>query len=292
MLRRINRRQFLTSAGLLGADIALGPPLLGSSRNASTSTALPDSLLALVSTFSIVAYDPETEAWGVAISSRALASGALLVARAGAGVIANQSLPDISAGNAGIELLAQGTPAGAVLDRMIDIDSTDGMLLEPIQAALRDQFGIEMEALRDIRQIGLIDATGQAVAFTGDANIPWAGHITGEGFACQGNSLAGAQVVEAMAETYAEAFTTDLAAASSSGDFADRLLAALQAGEEAGGDSRHHLPRNSAGLLVAKESVTQYGRHDRFIDLRVDHDDDPITRLIQLRDMHRQDFGS
>lgn len=233
-------------------------------------------------TFSIVAYDAEIEAWGVAIASRALASGAFSLAKAGAGAIVNQSLPDLSAGYMSIDRLEQGMDSEEVLSTMIDIDSTGGALLEPLRAALDEQYGIELKAMRDIRQIGLVDATGNAAAFTGSANIPWAGHIVGDRFTCQGNSLAGSQVLDAMVETYT----------ATSGDFADRLLAALKAGENAGGDTRSDNLRYSAGLLVSKQSLTQYGVHDRFIDLRVDHDNTPINRLMELRAMHRQDFGS
>ncbi|UCH25729.1 MAG: DUF1028 domain-containing protein, partial [Trueperaceae bacterium] len=130
--------------------------------------------------------------------------------------------------------------------------------------------------------IGLVDAMGDAAAVTGVANVPWAGHIIGDGFTCQGNSLVGPQVLDAVAETYT----------STTGDFADRLLVALKAGENAGGDRRRQIPRNSAGLLVSKVALTQYGLHDRFIDLRVDHHDTPIDHLKELRELHRQDFGS
>jgi uncharacterized Ntn-hydrolase superfamily protein len=273
------RRRFLKTVSILAVGAGVKERWLPGVPKAATRS-IPARLK--IGTFSIAAYDAESEAWGLAITSRALASGAFLIAKASVGAIMNQALPDISAGYTGLELLEQGNSAQEVLDVIVNIDSMNGSLLEPLRAALQDAYGVEIHTMRDIRQIAIIDATGNTAAFTGSGNVSWAGHIQGAEFTCQGNSLVSSQVLDAMAETYT----------SRRGDFADRLLAALKAGQEAGGDSRRTVPRNSAGLLVVKEAPTQFGIHDRFIDLRVDLHDNPIDRLIELREVHRQDYSS
>lgn len=208
------------------------------------------------STFSVVAYDPQEQAWGVAVASKFPAVGAVVPwAKAGAGAIATQSFANTSYGPRGIAMLSQGVSAQDVLDQLLSDDP---------------------EASH--RQVGIVDASGNAATFTGSACFNWAGGITGNGFAIQGNILAGEQVPQAMAQ----------ALQTTGGDLAARLYAALFAGDRAGGDRRG---RQSAAILVVKPNGGYGGFNDRWLDYRVDDDTDPVKRLGELIDMHRLYFG-
>ncbi|MCS7240265.1 MAG: DUF1028 domain-containing protein [Candidatus Bipolaricaulota bacterium] len=208
------------------------------------------------STFSIVACDPKTGELGVAVQSKFLAVGAVVPwAKAGVGAIATQSYANTSYGPKGLRLLAQGLPPQEVLDRLTAKDRE-----------------------RELRQIGLVNAQGQAAAFTGEKCLPWAGQIVGENFACQGNILVSERVVEAMAEEFTRA----------KGPLAERLLAALAAGQAAGGDRRG---QQSAALLVVKERGGYGGFNDRYIDLRVDDHPQPIAELKRLYELHQLYFA-
>jgi uncharacterized Ntn-hydrolase superfamily protein len=210
-----------------------------------------------VNTFSIVAYDPAENAWGVAVASKFLGAAAVVSwARAGAGAVATQALARVPFGPDGLDHMAAGSSAQETLDHMLAADSN------PAQ-----------------RQVGLVDAQGRAAAHTGSGCHDWAGHWIGEGFTCQGNILTGPAVLDAMAQTFRAA----------SGELADRLAAALLAGDEAGGDRRG---RQSAGVLVVKPNGGYGGDNDRYLDLRVDDDPDPVRRLIGLVNMHHLFFGS
>lgn len=202
---------------------------------------------AQMSTFSIVAYDPEASEWGVAVQSKFLACAAVVSwARAEVGAVATQARANMSYGPEGLDLLAQGLSAAEVVARLTGPDD---------RAA--------------DRQLAVVDAKGEAAAFTGESCLDWAGHRTGEGFSCQGNILAGPGVVEAMAEDFE----------SSAGPLADRLVSALRAGQNAGGDRRG---RQSAGLLVVREGGSYGGYLDKYIDLRVDDHTEPIEELARL----------
>lgn len=206
----------------------------------------------IVATFSIVARDPQNGDLGVAVQSKFLAVGSIVPwAQAGAGAIATQALANIRYGPDGLALLAQGLPANDVLSQLIDGDP---------------------EA--EHRQIGIVDAEGRAAAFTGSACLTWAGHIVGEGFAIQGNILEGPEVVRAMAKVFQ----------STTGELAERLVAALSAGQAAGGDRRG---RQSAALYVVRAGGSYGGNYDRYIDLRVDDHADPIVELGRLLQLHR-----
>jgi uncharacterized Ntn-hydrolase superfamily protein len=203
-----------------------------------------------------VACDLDRREWGVAVASRFLAVGAAVpYARAEVGAVATQALGNTTFGPLGLEQLAKGASAQEALTR----------LLEPDQE-------------REQRQVGLVDAAGQAATFTGRECMAWAGGRAGTCYACQGNLLAGPQVVEQMA----------LAFETSEGELADRLLAALLAGEEAGGDRRG---KQSAALLVTKPGAGYGGRSDRYLDLRVDDDRDPVSGLAHLVELHHLYFG-
>ncbi|MCS7185510.1 MAG: DUF1028 domain-containing protein, partial [Armatimonadota bacterium] len=122
---------------------------------------------------------------------------------------------------------------------------------------------------REVRQVGIVDARGRAAAFTGKKCLPWAGHIVGKGFAVQGNILAGEQVVKAMAKAFQE----------TQGELAERLMAALEAGEQAGGDARG---KQSAAILVVRKGAGYGGFDDRYIDLRVDDHPEPVKELRRI----------
>lgn len=207
------------------------------------------------STFSIVAVDPATDELGIAVASKFLAVGAVVPwARAGAGAVATQSYANVSYGPRGLELLAAGYSAQETLEQLL-ADDPD----------------------RELRQVGIVDARGGAATFTGSGCHAWAGGRTGSGYAVQGNILVGPEVVNTMAETF-EAMP---------GPLAVRLLAALAAGDRAGGDRRG---RQSAALLVVKEHGGYGGYTDRMIDLRVDDHLNPVGELQRLYDIWRLYF--
>ncbi len=206
----------------------------------------------VVSTFSIVALDPETGDLGVATQSKFLAVGAVVPwARAGVGAVATQSWANTAYGPEGLRLMAAGWTAEEALNYLIATDHN------PAQ-----------------RQVLLVDAYGRAAAYTGEGCYEWAGHVVGDGYACGGNILVSEDTVQAMAETFE----------GTEGPLAERLVAALAAGQAAGGDSRG---RQSAALLVVRTCGGYDGRNDRYIDLRVDDHPDPIPELERILKLHR-----
>ncbi|MFZ8845464.1 DUF1028 domain-containing protein [Thermoflexus sp.] len=208
-------------------------------------------------TFSIVAFDPARQEWGVAVASKFLAAGAVVPwARAGAGAVATQSYANTRFGPEGLDRMAEGLSAEETLAHLLAADPE-----------------------REKRQVGLVDRAGRAAAFTGAECLPWAGHRIGEGFCCQGNLLVDARTLEAMAETFVKA----------TGELADRLVAALLAGDRAGGDRRG---RQSAAILVVREGGGYGGFNDRYMDLRVDDDPDPVAKLKDLVELHHLYFGT
>jgi len=207
-------------------------------------------------TFSIVACDPPAEEWGVAVQSKFLAVGAVVPwAQARVGAVATQAQANTSYGPRGLELLRAG-----------------GRAQETLRQLLCDDEG------RQHRQVGLVDSHGEAAAFTGSGCYAWAGHVVGDGYACQGNILAGEAVVQSMAQAFEE----------SQGPLAERLIAALRAGQRAGGDKRG---QQSAALLVVKEAGGYGAFTDRLIDLRVDDHTQPIEELHRLLRLQQLYFG-
>jgi len=205
-----------------------------------------------LSTFSIVAFDPTNGDLGIAVESKFLAVGAVVpFAQAGVGAVATQSWANTRYGPLGLEMLRQG--------------------LTPEQVGAGLIAGDESPAQR---QFGIVDAQGRAYTYTGSGCFEWAGGKTGANFAAQGNILAGAQVIDALAQTFE----------SSDGALADRLLEALTAGQTAGGDKRG---QESAALLVVRAGGGYSGFNDRYIDLRVDDHPHPIEELARLLDLHR-----
>ena len=217
----------------------------------SASPAVP-----CVATFSIVARDPDTGELGVAVQSRVLGVGAIVpFAKAGVGAIATQSMANTEYGPDGLKLLAGGKSAAEALKSLTDADPK-----------------------RDIRQAGIIAAAGEAATFTGSGCMEFAGGKTGAHYAVQGNILAGAPVVDGMAQAFEN----------SKGTLAERMLAALDAGQAAGGDKRG---MQSAALLVVREGWGYGGQSDRYIDLRVDDHSEPIKELRRLLGLHVKLFG-
>ena len=209
-----------------------------------------------IATFSIVAFDSDTDSLGVAVQSKFLAVGAVVPwAQAGTGAVATQAMANYNYGPRGLELMSRGRTAEETAEALVSADDE-----------------------REHRQLGVVDAVGRAATFTGDGCFEWAGGVTGEYYAAQGNILVGQETVEAMAGTFE----------ATSGDLAGRLLAALDAGQAAGGDSRG---KQSAALLVVREGGGYGGDNDRVVDLRVDDHPEPIRELIRIRTLHTLFFG-
>ena len=206
-----------------------------------------------VATFSIVASDGRD--WGVAVASKFLAVGNVVpAAAAGVGAVATQATANTTYRAQGLDLLRRGHPAADVVAALTGADPG-----------------------RDHRQLGVVDAQGGGATFTGQACLAWAGGRTGPGYAAQGNILQGPAVVNALAETFEAA----------GGDLAARLLAALAAGDLAGGDRRG---RQSAALLVVRLGAGYGGGDDRMIDLRVDDHPAPVAELDRLTGLWRLYF--
>jgi uncharacterized Ntn-hydrolase superfamily protein len=208
------------------------------------------------STFSIVVYDPKEQAWGIAVASKFLAVGAVVPwARAGAGAVATQSYANTSYGPRGLEMMTTGKSAEETLQVL---------LVDDPQASQR--------------QVGLVDAVGKPATFTGEDCYEWAGGLTGEHYAVQGNILTGPAVIEAMAKAFSNA----------PGGIVRRLYEALRAGDLAGGDRRG---RQSAAILVVKPEGGYAGFNDRWVDLRVDDHPDPVRRLGEILNLQELYFG-
>jgi uncharacterized Ntn-hydrolase superfamily protein len=207
-------------------------------------------------TFSIVAYDPERQEWGIAVQSKFLAVGSVVPwAKAGVGAVATQSWANTSYGPRGLAMMEEGVSAEEVIAWLTEEDKD-----------------------RASRQVGVVDARGEAAAFTGEECFDWAGHIVGENYTCQGNILVNEDTVKAMAQTFEE----------TQGALVDRLMAALGAGQEAGGDRRG---QQSAAVLVVREGGGYAGFNDRYLDLRVDDHPTPIEELARLRKLHNLYLG-
>jgi uncharacterized Ntn-hydrolase superfamily protein len=206
-----------------------------------------------VNTFSVVAYDSETGELGIAVASHYFAVGAVVPwAEADVGAVATQASVDVSLGPRGLELLRQGLNAPDVLERM----------------RLEDHLGD-----KEGRQLAIVDGAGTVANFTG-ADAPfWAGSKQGKSWSVQGNLLIGPQVVESMGR----------ALDSTNGELAERLFAALQAGDEAGGDSRG---RQSACILVVGKGRGRNLNNDCPISVRVDDHENPFPELRRLLDLN------
>jgi uncharacterized Ntn-hydrolase superfamily protein len=203
-----------------------------------------------IATFSIVGYDPETGELGVAVQSKFFAVGSVVpYAKAGVGAVATQAFGNTTFGPLGLELLAKGLSPQATLDSLVAPDEG-----------------------RERRQVGIIDAKGNAVSFTGKECQAWAGGKTGKNYAAQGNILVSEATVNAMAKAFE----------STKGMLGEKLMRALEEGQKAGGDSRG---MQSAAILIVKEKSGYGGFNDRYCDLRVDDHTEPIRELRRIFDM-------
>src|SRR5947209_5737168 len=218
---------------------------------------MPGSLLGFADvTFSIVATDGE--AWGVAVASKFLGVGTAVPAAAvNVGAIATQSWANLAYRPDGLAMLRDGKSAQETLDALTAADE-----------------------MRAERQAGVVDRQGRAATYTGTGCNAWAGGVTGDGYAIQGNILVGPEVVEAMERAWRDSDPSQ--------PLTRRLLAALVAGDNAGGDRRG---RQSAALLVVTEAGGYGGGSDVFADLRVDDHEQPVTELARLLDLHDIYFG-
>ena len=206
-------------------------------------------------TFSIVARDSTTGDLAVAVQSKFLAVGAVVPwARAGIGAIATQAFANVAYGPDGLDALAAGATAEEALERLV----------------AGDDFRAE-------RQVGIVDAAGRAASHTGQGCFRWAGGRVGDDFAAQGNILAGAAVVDALAERFV----------AGGRPFPELLVECLAAADAAGGDRRG---RQSAALLVVRDGGGYGGGNDRWIDLRVEDHADPIGELGRVLALQRLYF--
>ncbi len=205
-------------------------------------------------TFSIVARSADGESWGVAVASKFLAVGsAVPAAVAQVGAIATQADANVAYKGLALAHLDEGATASVALQRLVEEDEG-----------------------RDHRQVGIVDSDGGATTYTGNACLDWAGGVTGDGYAIQGNILAGSEVVEAMEAAWHDVSDPGVT-------LARQLLGALRAGDEAGGDKRG---RQSAALLVVRDGAGYGGRDDIAVDLRVDDHTDPVSELSRLLDLN------
>jgi uncharacterized Ntn-hydrolase superfamily protein len=231
----------------------------------------PRDLLKRAHTYSIVAYDSATGDLGVAVQSKFPNVGGIVPwARTGIGAVATQSLGNTDYGERGLALLALGVTAPEALRTVMRSDP------RPAQ-----------------RQVGMVDAPGNAASWTGDSCFDWAGGrtggqaigrsggkgvvIEGRGYAAQANIMVSDQTVKNLAETFER----------TRGSLADRLMAALAAGQAGGGDRRG---MESAALLVVRANAGYLGANDRYIDIRVYDDTNPLRELARLYQLHQLYF--
>ena len=206
-----------------------------------------------VNTFSIVGYDAVNGDWGVAVASRYFSVGAVVPwAEAGTGAIATQANVNVGYGPRGLELLRQGLTAKLVLDRLLAEDTFPG---------------------KDGRQMAIVDRNGTIAAYTGPNAPHWAGDRQGKTWSAQGNILVGQQVPEAMGRAFD----------ATEGELAEKLFAALKAGDDAGGDSRG---KQSASMLVVRKGGGRNINNDRYIYINVDDNPQPIPELRRLLDLN------
>jgi uncharacterized Ntn-hydrolase superfamily protein len=211
------------------------------------------AMAADVNTFSIVGCDPVNGDWGVAVASHYFSVGSVVPwAEAGVGAIATQANVNVGYGPRGLELLRQGMPAKEVLAKLL----------------AEDQF-----PPTDGRQVAIIDRKGSIAAYTGPKGQKWAGDRQGKNWTAQGNNLVGPQVLEAMGKAFD----------ATHGELAEKLFAALKAGNDAGGDSRG---KQSASILVVRKRGGRNLNNDRYVYINVDDNPEPIRELRRLLDVN------
>ena len=220
--------------------------------------AIPPAMGDPVATFSILGYDPDTGELGGAVQSRVFSVGnGVLWAEAGKGAVATQAIVDVSYGPQALALLRQGLPAQEVLESVLAADP------DPFPDPWPEGWP------KAGRQFAVIDGNGQVAVFTGPQATEWAGHLTGEYCTAQGNILAGERVVREMVRAFQE----------TEGHLSFRLLAALEAGQAAGGDRRG---MQSAAMLIVKKGGGVWLNNDVVVRLQVDDNPQPIQELSRL----------
>ena len=232
--------------------VFIGVAVLFSARVTPNAVAEKTTTKRPVHTFSIVARDPATGELGVAVQSHWFSVGSIVAwAEAGVGAVATQSFVDPSYGKNGLDLMRSGRSATDTLKELLAKDEA-----------------------REVRQVAMIDAQGRVDAFTGKNDIQAAGHIVGNNFSVQANLMLNDKVWPAMARAFEN----------TKGDLADRMMAALDAAQLAGGDIRG---RQSAALIVVTGKPTGQAWKDRTFDLRVDDSPQPLKELRRLVTLQR-----
>jgi uncharacterized Ntn-hydrolase superfamily protein len=224
----------------------------------------PDRLPDPVATFSILGYDPETGEVGGAVQSRVFSVGnGVLWAEADIGVAATQAIVDVSYGPKAIQLLRAGMKPEAIIKAIWDSDPDPGLN--------------GRDWTKQGRQFAVMDAKGNYAAFTGPKATNWAGHKGGKFCTAQGNILAGEAVVNGMVDAFEK----------TTGHLSQRLVAALEAGQAAGGDTRG---MQSAALLIVKKDGGVWLHNDVVLRLQVDDSPEPIKELRRLVEMNARRF--
>lgn len=200
-------------------------------------------------TFSIVAVDKENKEIGFAGASCIYDAGRIGFVEAELGAISTQAMVNWSLGPLGLEKLKEGLSLEEILKHFSEVDE-------------------DLES----RQLGMVTYEGKVLAFTGSKCLGWAGHKTGKGYTCQGNILVSSKVIEDMAKAFEE----------TQGTLANRLYAALLAGDDAGGDSRG---KESARIIVEKKEAG-FLKSDRIIDIKVEDHDEPVKELGRILNVH------
>ena len=222
----------------------------------SAQTAIPD----FVATFSILGYDPETGEVGGAVQSRVFSVGnGVLWAEAEVGVAATQAIVDVSYGPKALELLRAGLTPSAIIKAIIESDPDPGLNGRPWP--------------KGGRQFAVMDAKGTYAAYTGPKASTWAGHKGGKFCTAQGNILAGEGVVNGMVEAFEK----------TTGHLSLRLIAALDAGQAAGGDTRG---MESAAMLIVKKNGGVWLNNDVVLRLQVDDSPEPLKEMRRLVEMN------
>jgi len=234
------------------SGVALGASLLGMLPSSAQTPATSDE--PLFSTFSLAAYDPDAQEWGVVVTSKVPSLRNFVPwAKAGVGAVATQALTNKSFGPDGLAWLAKGKSPEEIAKIFQESDPTI-----------------------DVRQFGIVDAKGNSFAFTGKKCGEWAGHKIGKSYACQGNILVGEAVVNDTAMTFE----------ATKGPLTLRLMAALEAGNKAGGDKRTSKIQSSAMIVVHDNSEGKGDAADYVVDLRVDKSPSPVEDLRKLLTEH------
>jgi uncharacterized Ntn-hydrolase superfamily protein len=234
--------------------LALTPLAAGSAQQ---GTIVGEDTRSPVATFSILGYDPATGDIGAAVQSRVFSVGnGVIWGEAGVGVVATQAWVDVSYGPQGLQLLRQGLAPTEIIRRILDDDP------DPMPERWPEEG----------RQFSVMNASGEVATHTGPKASDWAGHKIGEYCSAQGNILAGPAVVDEMVRAFEE----------TEGHLSFRLLAALEAGQAAGGDTRG---KQSAAMLIVKEDGGVWLNNDVVLRLQVDDHEHPIQELRRLVEM-------